>query len=101
MPPNNVPLELTRVMAIARSRAFQALKMEQDEKDRQKKLRGEHIEQDMEEGPDTIDLAEAAQYSSEWEDEAEMDSMNDEDVESDQQDDEEQNSEPDDNDEAV
>ena len=106
MPLNDTPLELTRIMSTARSRAFQALKLEQDEKVRQKSLRGEAmttaepVEDRQNEAADPDGLTEAAQFSSESEDEAEMDSLNDEDMESEEQDDEVDNSELADDDEA-
>ena len=108
MPSSDAPLELTRIMAVARSRAFQALKLEQDEKLRQKKLRGENIDiteentdQYREEAADSVDPDEAAQYSSGSEDDAEMDSINGEDVESDQQDVQDLDSQEDEDDEEV
>jgi hypothetical protein len=81
LPPKDASAATQHIMAIARSRAFQATKLKEDEKIRQLKLKGLYREEteadaeDAEAGAENTNLGEGSDYSDE---EAEMSSGEDE-----------------------
>jgi hypothetical protein len=100
--PKDSPMELVSMLSIARGRSFQALKMAENEKVRQMKLRGEYVEeaeaeaQRSEDEDATLDAQQAARDSTGSDEENEMRSdedNEDDDIDDEQSDDEEENSE--------
>jgi hypothetical protein len=99
--PKDSPMELVSMLSIARGRSFQALKMAENEKVRQMKLRGEYVDeaeaevQHPEDEDATLDTQVAARDSTGSDEENEMrsDEDDEDDMDDEQSNDEEENNE--------